>query len=106
MLARMWRIITGKEKLQPSEARLFKLAIWAALVVWMVSFLTISFFVAVSLKEFAHILFGTGIMGNVMAFLWGASWITTVLYILAGMARFANRKLRGNNEADRAADKR
>lgn len=91
----MKNLLKGREKLSHRELSLFKLAVWSALLVWMVSFITIAFFVAISLKTYALTLFGTGAMGNVMAFIWGVSWIATVFYTLVLMAKYVNRKMRG-----------
>jgi uncharacterized membrane protein (DUF485 family) len=93
--SRLGNVLRGKETLDPRELSIFKLAVWSTMLVWMVSFITIALFVALSLKTYALSLFGEGALGNVMAFLWAVSWVTTVLYTLFLMAKYTNKKMRG-----------
>lgn len=83
-----------RRKLSPRDVGYFKLAVWAALLVWSVSFITISFFVAQSLANWGESLF-TGFWGELTGFVWAVTYVMTVFYIIYLIMRWTNKKLRG-----------
>jgi hypothetical protein len=82
-----------KKQLKPKDVKYFKLAVWTAIMVWVVSFITISFFVSLSLDTLGQELFD-GTLGFFTGKLWAISYTMTVFYIIYLMLRWVNRKLR------------
>ena len=83
-----------RQRLNPKDVKYFKLAVWSAIMVWVVSFITISFFVSITLDHLGQELFAGG-LGFFTGKLWAVSYVMTVFYIIYLMLRWVNRKLRG-----------
>jgi len=83
-----------RNRLSPKDVKYFKLAVWAALITWVVSFISISVIVAMALDVLGQKFFD-GTLGDVIGFFWAVSYIMTAFYAIYLMVRWANRKLRG-----------
>jgi len=82
-----------RNKLSEKDKALFKLVVWAALVVWMVFFFTYSIIVARKFAAIAPYTYGLDTWGQVLAWV-GPVWVVfTSLLIIVGIARYASKKL-------------
>jgi hypothetical protein len=85
-----------RQRLSQREEQYFKLAVWSAIITWIVSFIIISFVVAGALDYMAGILVD-GLMGHVVGFLWATSYVMVVLLTIYKLVKWVNKKLRSNH---------
>jgi len=85
-----------RQRLSKREELYFKLAVWSALITWIVSFIIISFVVASALDYLACLL-AEGLLGHIIGFLWATSYIMVVLLTIYKLVKWVNKKLRGSN---------
>ncbi len=88
-----------KDRLSDKDKTLFKLVVWACLIVWMVFFFSLSLVKAKTIGVWWALQFGNSQWGQVMAFIVPV-WVvfTTLLFILF-VARYARKKL-GSNKSE------
>lgn len=83
-------------KLKPKEIGLFKLVTWSCLLVWMLMFFIFSLSIAGRASTLGPIFFGATVTGHLMAWILPILVVFTCLLIIIGVARFANRRLKGD----------
>jgi len=80
-------------RLSERDKALFRLVLWAMLVVWMVFFLTYSIVIAKIFATIAPHAYGVSVWGQIMSWI-GPVWVVfTALLIIVIMGKYAARKL-------------
>lgn len=85
-----------KKRLSSRDRAYFKLAIWAALITWVVSLIIITLVIAPAIDKLGETLV-SGMLGHIVGFIWATAFVMAVFFSIYEMLRWANRKLRGNN---------
>ena len=82
-----------KLNISKKELIYLKLAVWTAILTWMVAMLVITIPWSLTLRAFIFKVYGEDLLGSIMAFVFPSWMVFTVLLVIWLMAKWAGRKL-------------
>jgi len=89
-----------RDRLSERDKALFRLVLWAVIVVWMVFFLTYSVVIAKIFATIAPYAYGVSVWGQIMSWV-GPVWVVfTALLIIVIMGKYVARKLSPKKEEE------